>query len=406
MQRRLITNILITLSLLGANLVSAQTDTAALIRSIREEIERLQRQVAALQAEREAPPAFTQTLRRGSSGPEVSRLQAFLARTPELYPEGLTTSYFGPATERAVKRFQGRRGIEAVGIVGPKTRAELNELMIAMAAPLPPPPAAPSPAPVPPPPPAPPPPPPPALPPPPPPAGPLPTPAELGLPLLSFFGWGSDYLRITFAHDPATRVRSYAVTIRTPDAASDTRFGPYPLPAVGETSTAADETTLRRLGSSVWEWKRKVDLATSAEGAYQGSVIAVGEGGVESAPSPGLAAVLRAAPIFEDLLQGSPSEAVQNRVVSRFPIVMRLTNFASDLFFRYAISDGDVRVWTSGYLEQKASARIQASFPNIQGYPFERNRTYRIRVEAFDNETGADSTRKQRPSETTFTYAP
>ena len=41
---------------------------------------------------------------------------------------GNETEYFGPATERAVKKFQEKNGLEPVGIVGPKTRAALNAL--------------------------------------------------------------------------------------------------------------------------------------------------------------------------------------------------------------------------------------------------------------------------------------
>ncbi|MFA6339137.1 MAG: peptidoglycan-binding domain-containing protein [Candidatus Paceibacterota bacterium] len=35
---------------------------------------------------------------------------------------------FGPATTRAVKRFQQKYGISQTGTVGPVTRAKINEL--------------------------------------------------------------------------------------------------------------------------------------------------------------------------------------------------------------------------------------------------------------------------------------
>ncbi|MEK7246025.1 MAG: peptidoglycan-binding protein, partial [Pseudomonadota bacterium] len=60
---------------------------------------------------------------------EVEELQKFLKQFPDIYPEGLVTGFFGPRTEEAVKRLQERAGIEAEGIVGPKTRAKLNELV-------------------------------------------------------------------------------------------------------------------------------------------------------------------------------------------------------------------------------------------------------------------------------------
>ena len=61
---------------------------------------------------------------------EVTMLQRFLRQDPRLYPEGLVTGYFGPATERAVQRFQMRHGIvdrgdyrsTGYGRVGPRTR--------------------------------------------------------------------------------------------------------------------------------------------------------------------------------------------------------------------------------------------------------------------------------------------
>jgi len=61
---------------------------------------------------------------------EVGMLQRFLQQDPRLYPEGLVTGYYGPATERAVQRFQDRHGIisygdraaTGYGRVGPRTR--------------------------------------------------------------------------------------------------------------------------------------------------------------------------------------------------------------------------------------------------------------------------------------------
>lgn len=78
-------------------------------------------------------PVFTQPLFRGSKGAEVSALQEFLKQDPILYPEGIISGFFGPATERAVQRFQLKynltaRGGPGYGAVGPKTRVKLNAL--------------------------------------------------------------------------------------------------------------------------------------------------------------------------------------------------------------------------------------------------------------------------------------
>ena len=74
---------------------------------------------------------FVTTLQFGVRGNEVSRLQSVLSQFPDVYPEGLVTGYFGPLTKNAVIRFQIKYGIEAVGIIGPITRARLNALITA-----------------------------------------------------------------------------------------------------------------------------------------------------------------------------------------------------------------------------------------------------------------------------------
>lgn len=68
---------------------------------------------------------FTKTLALGSLGDDVKALQE------RLQDEGIyigpITSYFGVLTQTALKTYQTKRGIEAVGILGPITRAELNK---------------------------------------------------------------------------------------------------------------------------------------------------------------------------------------------------------------------------------------------------------------------------------------
>ena len=85
-------------------------------------------------------PLFKRTLKRGfkdrADSHEVKILQEFLARFPEIYPEGLVTGYFGILTERATRRFQTRQRIidygepetTGFGVVGPRTRAAIKEL--------------------------------------------------------------------------------------------------------------------------------------------------------------------------------------------------------------------------------------------------------------------------------------
>ena len=81
-------------------------------------------------------PLFTQLFKRGSSGAQVSALQQYLKRDRVLYPEGVVNGYFGPATERAVQRFQKKYSIvtsgtpstTGYGTIGAKTRLKLNSL--------------------------------------------------------------------------------------------------------------------------------------------------------------------------------------------------------------------------------------------------------------------------------------
>src|SRR3989344_4733583 len=118
------------------------------IQALLKQIEELQKQVITLQVElvrseiptqTEAPeaaaaaseitpPELTRNLSRGSSGDDVRKLQEFLAKDKDIYPEGLLTGFFGPRTETAVKKWQGKYGIEQVGVIGPKTLSKFREL--------------------------------------------------------------------------------------------------------------------------------------------------------------------------------------------------------------------------------------------------------------------------------------
>lgn len=73
------------------------------------------------------------TLKPGSNGEDVRRLQAFLARDTSVYPEGLITGYYGALTQAAVGRWQAKNGIvssgtpatNGFGVFGPRTAAAL-----------------------------------------------------------------------------------------------------------------------------------------------------------------------------------------------------------------------------------------------------------------------------------------
>lgn len=100
----------------------------------------LQSQIASLQEKSSVAPGIRlcvppqRNLARGDSGDDVANLQIFLAREPSIYPEGTVVGTFGPATERAVQRFQslnnlvtsGSPATNGYGAVGPRTLALLQ----------------------------------------------------------------------------------------------------------------------------------------------------------------------------------------------------------------------------------------------------------------------------------------
>lgn len=121
----------------------APVASADQVSDLQAQLNQVLQQIATLRAQANAPTAIsggacglTGVLRRGSAGAQVRALQSFLAQDIEIYPEQSVTGYFGPATERAVQRFQAREGIVSsgsafetgYGMVGNRTRARINEL--------------------------------------------------------------------------------------------------------------------------------------------------------------------------------------------------------------------------------------------------------------------------------------
>lgn len=76
-------------------------------------------------------------MRPGSHGAEVEQLQAFLAKNPNYYPQGIVSGYYGKLTEDAVARWQAAQGIVSTGTpqttgygdVGPQTRVSMDHQM-------------------------------------------------------------------------------------------------------------------------------------------------------------------------------------------------------------------------------------------------------------------------------------
>ena len=78
-------------------------------------------------------PAIGRTLKRNSTGDDVTRLQKFLAQDSAIYPEGTISTFFGGLTEKAVQRWQAKFKIVSTGtpdstgygVVGPRTAAAI-----------------------------------------------------------------------------------------------------------------------------------------------------------------------------------------------------------------------------------------------------------------------------------------
>ncbi|KKR45511.1 MAG: Alpha amylase catalytic region [Parcubacteria group bacterium GW2011_GWA2_40_14] len=142
MSKKLLVTVVLTLVFILPVFTFAQTTTKSeksLILQLQEQIKTLQVQITNLTKQLEGQKkeietiktevAFSKTLQKGMSGDEVKKLQTFLKQFPDIYPEGLVTGYYGLRTEAAVRKLQEKQGIEAIGIVGPKTLSKLNELV-------------------------------------------------------------------------------------------------------------------------------------------------------------------------------------------------------------------------------------------------------------------------------------
>ena len=77
-----------------------------------------------------AASPLTLSLSRGMKNDQVKQLQLFLASQPDIYPEGTASGYFGVLTEKALKKWQKEKGLDPLGIVGPKTRVLINRELV------------------------------------------------------------------------------------------------------------------------------------------------------------------------------------------------------------------------------------------------------------------------------------
>jgi TolA-binding protein len=125
------------------------TSTQQLVDYLKSLIENLQKQILELQAKiqalrqaqiqvREQAQNIQETikdireLRKGMTSEEIKAIQQILASDPDIYPEGTISGYYGPLTEKALKRFREKYEIkeeDKEGRIGPKTLEKLSELL-------------------------------------------------------------------------------------------------------------------------------------------------------------------------------------------------------------------------------------------------------------------------------------
>lgn len=151
--KRIISSSIIT-GVLALALITTATPTQPLYAATRAELEatiasllaQVQQLQALLEARQSATPSInlTRNLSLGMTGSDVKALQQFLNTDPAttvalsgIGSKGNETTYFGPATQAAVIKFQNKYRSEVLspaglvngtGYVGPSTRAKINQL--------------------------------------------------------------------------------------------------------------------------------------------------------------------------------------------------------------------------------------------------------------------------------------
>ena len=129
--------------------ISTSTPSQQLVDTLKALIENLKKQILELQVRIQAMRQ-TQTqvreqaqnvqdtlkdirdLRKGMSSEEIKAIQQILASDPDIYPEGTISGYYGPLTEKALKRFREKYGIkdeDKEDRIGQKTLEKLYELL-------------------------------------------------------------------------------------------------------------------------------------------------------------------------------------------------------------------------------------------------------------------------------------
>lgn len=73
--------------------------------------------------------SFSGPIAVGDTSDDVKKIQELLKTDTDIYAEGITSGYYGPATTQAIRNLQERFGLDPVGVVGPATTALLERLI-------------------------------------------------------------------------------------------------------------------------------------------------------------------------------------------------------------------------------------------------------------------------------------
>ncbi len=133
-------SILILLSFTNPASADTLSELKAQLQAVLTRIDALKAELAIVESSPTTPSTgpclnITTNLRKGMQSSDVKKLQIFLAKDPTIYPEGITSGYYGTLTERAVQRWQATHGVvnsgtpstTGYGAVGPKTRKAMAE---------------------------------------------------------------------------------------------------------------------------------------------------------------------------------------------------------------------------------------------------------------------------------------
>ena len=119
----------------------AETSTTQSVATLMETLKSLLAKVAELQSEiakirgdvqdtqKEIKETLKDGLKEGMTDEDIKEIQELLASDSDIYPQGLTTGYFGAMTKEALKRFQTKHGLTATGEINSETKELLEEYL-------------------------------------------------------------------------------------------------------------------------------------------------------------------------------------------------------------------------------------------------------------------------------------